>query len=103
MKSINATEFRQWQSSGKDFQLIDIREEHEIFEGELNGVKIPMGDIIDRVNELRRDCPVVIHCRSGRRSAAVIHSLEMKFQLDNLYSLEGGYLACMEIDGSHEG
>ena len=100
MKSISATEFRQWQSSGKDFQLIDIREEHEIFEGELNGVKIPMGEIIARVSELRTDCPVVLHCRSGRRSAAVVHSLEKKFQFDNLYSLDGGYLACLEINGT---
>jgi rhodanese-related sulfurtransferase len=96
MKHISAAEFRQWQSSGKNFQLIDIREEHEIFEGDLNGIKIPMGEIIERVDELRKDCPVVIHCRSGRRSAAVIHALEKKFHLDNLYTLDGGYLACVE-------
>lgn len=96
MKSISATEFRQWKAEGKNFQLIDIREEHEIFEGHLGGVVIPMGEIIDRVSELRKDCPVVIHCRSGRRSAAVIHALEKKFQLPNLYTLEGGYLGACE-------
>jgi rhodanese-related sulfurtransferase len=93
MKSINAAELNQWLNGGKDFQLIDIREEHEIFEGHLHGIQIPMGEIIARVGELRQDCPVVIHCRSGRRSAAVIYTLEKKFRLDNLFTLEGGFLA----------
>jgi rhodanese-related sulfurtransferase len=96
MKSISATELREWQSTGKNFQLIDIREEHEILEGHIQGQSIPMGDILARVSELRQDCPVVIHCRSGKRSAAVIHALEKKFQLANLYTLEGGYLAFIE-------
>ncbi|MBK9289686.1 MAG: rhodanese-like domain-containing protein [Flavobacteriales bacterium] len=33
---------------------------------------IPMGEVVDRVGELRRDIPVVLHCRSGARSVAVI-------------------------------
>lgn len=98
MKSISARDLQQWRSQGKEFQLVDIREEHEIYEGHLNGIKIPMGEILNRVNELRKDCPVVIHCRSGRRSAAVIYALEKKFQLDNLYTLEGGFLGCIEAD-----
>jgi rhodanese-related sulfurtransferase len=101
MKSISAIELKDWKNSGKNFQLIDIREQHERLEGHLDGISIPMDCIIDRVTELRKDCPVVIHCRSGKRSAAVVYSLEKKFQLENLYSLEGGYMAYADMDQAH--
>jgi sulfur-carrier protein adenylyltransferase/sulfurtransferase len=44
---------------------------------------------------------VVIHCRSGKRSADAIRALEEKFGYDNLYNLKGGILAYADqIDNS---
>lgn len=84
-----------------DLQIIDIREEHELMICSIKGIHIPMGEIMDRRNELRRDCPVVIHCRSGKRSAAVVHLLERKHHFTNVFTLQGGIMAwAEEIDPS---
>lgn len=46
-----------------------------------------------------KDKPVVIHCRSGARSASVINALETQYGFTNLFNLKGGILAwAMEID-----
>ena len=85
--------------SKADFQLIDVREEHEFDEMNLGGELIPMGEIMDKVEEIAKDKQVVIHCRSGKRSATVINALENKYDLKNLYNLKGGILAYIEEIG----
>ncbi|NNE55317.1 MAG: rhodanese-like domain-containing protein, partial [Flavobacteriales bacterium] len=92
MNAITASELKAKMDAGEDLQLIDIREEHEIQICSIGGQSIPMAEILTRADDLRRDCPVVIHCRSGKRSAAVIHMLESRFEFDNLYNLDGGIL-----------
>ena len=103
MKEIGVTELKSWRESGKDFQLVDIREDYEYQAGNLGGQHIPMGSILERVEELRRDVPVVLQCRSGGRSAAVVTALESRFGMDNLYNLLGGARAwAEEVDPSME-
>lgn len=102
MKEITVQELKAKKESGEDFQLIDVREpyEHEI--AEIGGILIPMGEILENVNQIRTDVPVIVHCRSGKRSAAVINELE-KQGFDNLYNLDGGILAWAdEIDPAVE-
>jgi sulfur-carrier protein adenylyltransferase/sulfurtransferase len=101
MKSISAKELSEWKKSGKPHQLIDVRESYEVDTCSINGINIPMEEIIHRAEEINREIPVVIHCKSGKRSAAVIHTLEQKFNLSNLYTLEGGIIAWIdEVDHS---
>ena len=53
--------------------------------------------------EISKDKPVYVHCRSGKRSAAVIDSLERGHGFDNLHNLTGGILAyASEVDTSLE-
>jgi adenylyltransferase/sulfurtransferase len=54
---------------------------------------IPLGVIADNVSRIARDKKVVVHCRSGARSATAIRELESKFGFENLYNLKGGILA----------
>jgi adenylyltransferase/sulfurtransferase len=82
-----------------DFQLIDVREQYEFDEANLNGELIPMGEVIDRVEEISKDKQVIVHCRSGKRSATVINALENQFGFTNLYNLKGGILAYIEEVG----
>lgn len=77
----------------EDFQLIDVREEHEFEICNLNGQLIPMNTIPDNVDKIAKDKPVVIHCRSGARSGNVVNYLQSNFGFTNLYNLEGGILA----------
>lgn len=99
MKEITATELKQLIDSKADFQLIDVREPHEFDEVNLNGTLIPMGEAMERANEISKDKQVVVHCRSGKRSATVINALENQFGYDNLYNLKGGILAYIDEVG----
>ena len=99
MKEISVTELKNLVDTKADFQLIDVREEHEFEEANLNGELIPMGEVLDRVNEISKDKQVVVHCRSGKRSATIIGALESQHGFTNLYNLKGGILAYIEEIG----
>lgn len=93
MKEITALELHQLLKSGEEYQLIDVREQHEFEIAEMGGTLIPMGQIAERIDEINKDKKVIIHCRSGARSGQVIQYLEQNHQFDNLYNLKGGILA----------
>lgn len=92
VKEITVEELSQWKATKKDFQLIDVREAYEFDIANLEGELIPLGEITDHVNDIRSDVDVVVHCRSGKRSADAIVQLE-KLGFKNLYNLKGGILA----------
>ncbi len=103
MKEKTVTELKTWKDDGTPFQLIDVREPHEFEICNLDGELIPLGSLLQEVDKIRKDVPVIIHCRSGSRSAAAINELEKRFGFDNLYNLKGGIMAySKEIDPSLE-
>ena len=56
-----------------DTVLIDVRTAEEFAEGALPGaVRIETPDLVARIHEVapEKDTPVVLYCRSGRRSSA---------------------------------
>ena len=93
MKTITPTELKKLIDDKADFQLIDVREESEFEEMNINGHLIPMGEVMDRADEISKTKQVVVHCRSGKRSASVISVLESQLGYTNLYNLEGGIMA----------
>ena len=99
MKEITAIELKQLMNEKKDFQLIDVREEYEFDEANMNGELIPMGEVMDNLDKISKDKQVIIHCRSGKRSATVINALESQHGYTNLYNLKGGILAYIEEVG----
>jgi adenylyltransferase/sulfurtransferase len=99
MKSKTVTELKQMIDNKEDFQLVDVREDHEFEVCNLGGLLIPMNTVPDNVDKIVKDKPVVVHCRSGKRSANVINYLKTNHGYTNLYNLEGGILAWAdEID-----
>ena len=96
MKEITPAELKQLIKDKKDFQLIDVREEYEFDEANINGELIPMGEVLDNIDKISKDKQVVIHCRSGKRSATVINALENQHCFTNLHNLKGGILAYLE-------
>lgn len=100
MKEITVSELKKLKDSKADFQLIDIREEHEVEIAEIGGEHIPMGDVMDNLNKISKDKQVIIHCRSGARSGAICNALEAE-GYTNVYNLKGGIIAwANEIDPS---
>ena len=92
MKEISTLELENWISNGEDFQIIDVRETSEYEQINIGAHLIPLGEVIARNHEIEREKKVVIHCRSGARSAKAIRQLE-EIGFDNLYNLKGGILA----------
>jgi sulfur-carrier protein adenylyltransferase/sulfurtransferase len=91
--TITASELKALMDRKADFQLIDVREEYEYEEGNLGGVNIPLGTIADEWERINQEGLVVIHCRSGARSAQAIKWLETEMGFRNLVNLGGGILA----------
>ncbi|WP_299252749.1 rhodanese-like domain-containing protein [uncultured Cytophaga sp.] len=99
MKEISVTELKALIDSGADIQLIDVREPAEFESAQIGGELIPLGTIPQNVDKISKDKQVIVHCRSGKRSANAITFLESNFGYENLYNLEGGIIAWRdEID-----
>lgn len=103
MNSITVTELKTLIDNKEDFQLVDVRETYEYENANIDALLIPLGEIPARHEEILKDKKVVVHCRSGVRSANAIVFLEQNFGYTNLYNLEGGIMAwAREIDNSLE-
>jgi sulfur-carrier protein adenylyltransferase/sulfurtransferase len=99
MQEITAAELKALMDKKTNIQLIDVREPHEYEEVNLNGELIPMGDVIDNLDKISKDKKVVVYCRSGKRSAAVIQALESQHGFTNLLNLKGGILSYIDEVG----
>jgi rhodanese-related sulfurtransferase len=98
MKEISVQELKEKLDSGEDFQLIDVREDFEYETSNIGGQLIPLGGILIEADKIDKNKPVVVMCRSGKRSAAAIMQLEQQ-GYTNLSNLKGGILAWQaEID-----
>ena len=101
MQEVTVQQLKSMMDNKEDFQLIDVREEYEKDICEIGAELIPMGEVADNIAKISKDKKVVVHCRSGKRSASIIHMLEQEHGFKNLYNLKGGILAWAdEIDTS---
>jgi hydroxyacylglutathione hydrolase len=74
-----------------DVAVLDVRGRAEWEVGHLPGVEnIPVGYLADRLDEIPRDKPLVVHCQSGARSAIAASLLRSK-GFENVINLGGGY------------
>ena len=92
IQEITATELKARQDKGDKLFILDVREPHEYQICNLNGKLIPLGELTRRVNELDSSVEMVVHCRSGKRSADAIHFLQTA-GFKKLLNLKGGVLA----------
>jgi sulfur-carrier protein adenylyltransferase/sulfurtransferase len=81
--------------------LIDVREPFEADIARIPGARlIPLGQLQNRMNEIDRHADVVVHCRSGQRSAKAARWLE-EGGFERVRNLRGGILAWAdEVDPS---
>ncbi len=72
--------------------IVDVREEDEFAQGHLiNAINIPLSELRDRVDEIPKDVPVYLHCRSGQRSYNAALALQGR-GYDNVFNMSGSYL-----------
>ena len=100
IKEITVTELNQCLKDQKDFQLIDVREAHEKEIADIGGELIPLSTIPGSLNKFREK-PVVIYCRSGKRSADATQYVQQNLKRNDIYNLKGGILAWSdEVDST---
>jgi sulfur-carrier protein adenylyltransferase/sulfurtransferase len=74
---ISVEELKVARDSKDDFILVDVREPHEIAISSFpESVKIPLGALPQRVHELSTADDIVVHCKSGARSAKAVRFLQ---------------------------
>lgn len=72
--------------------LLDVREHDEIIEVSIDGViVIPLGELSEKLNALPINKPIVILCRSGRRSALAVSILNDS-DITQAASMRGGII-----------
>ena len=102
MEEITATELKQRLDQGDDIQIIDVREPHEYEIGAIpNSKLIPLGQVLNRMNEIDPGRETVMHCKMGGRSAKAIEALQRAGFSGHLINLKGGITAWSnEVDPS---
>ncbi len=89
-KQVRVSEVRELVEN--DAFIIDVREKNEYEQGHLiNSVNIPMSEFRNRLDEIPKDKPVYLHCRSSQRSYNVIRALQT-LGYSNVYNISGSYL-----------
>lgn len=103
MKEVTVQELKEMMDNNEDVQIIDVREPYEYDIANIDAELIPLNEIPFSEDKISKEKKVVVHCRSGKRSAQAIKMLEQKYGYENLYNLQGGILAWAdEIDPEME-
>jgi adenylyltransferase/sulfurtransferase len=97
---IQPEELKRRLDAGEDIYVLDVREPHEYQICNLGGHLIPLGDLPKRVHELDSSREIVVHCKSGGRSAKAVEFLRQS-GFKRASNLTGGILAwATKIDPS---
>ena len=103
INAISAAELQQQLESEHAPFLLDVREPDEFHKKHLVGATLlPLGSLAKGVNSIPRHHPVVVYCRSGRRSTQAIERLQIEFGFANLLNLDGGMEAWEELGVSEQ-
>ncbi len=89
---ISPAELKARLDNGDNLFILDVRETHEWDISNLAhlGAKlIPKGEVVERMGELDTAREMIIQCRSGARSAAIIRELR-KHGFKKMWNLDGG-------------
>jgi adenylyltransferase/sulfurtransferase len=95
---VTATQLKRRLDNGDAITIIDVRETHEwdiANLGPQGALLIPLGDLTDRMGEVELTGDIVVHCRSGARSAKALRQLQAA-GIERVYNLKGGILAWSE-------
>lgn len=87
MRNLNLQQFK---SEYQGHRLVDVRETQEFKQGHIAGaVNIPLSQIERRLNEIPKDKPVYLYCRSGMRSKQAAKLLS-RHGYNEISQLNGG-------------
>ncbi|MDX5348561.1 MAG: rhodanese-like domain-containing protein [Hymenobacteraceae bacterium] len=94
MNDITPSELKSRLKNNEKPVIIDVREEWEHQEESIPGAQnIPLGTLADKMDDLEehKEQEIIVHCRSGARSAAAKTFL-MQHGFLNVRNLQGGIM-----------
>src|SRR5579884_1821295 len=95
-EEITVRELKERMDRGEALTIIDVREPHEYAIARIPGTRlIPLGQVAERAVELDPNAEIILHCRSGKRSAGALNQLKAR-GFKRLKNLKGGILAWSE-------
>ncbi len=102
MEEITPAELKQRLDNGDDIQIVDVREDNEVAFCRIpDSIHIPLGQVLNRMNEIDPSRETVVHCKMGGRSARAIDALQRSGYQGKLMNLTDGILRWSdEVDPS---
>ncbi len=94
VKNITPTELQQKVDSKQPVLILDVRQPQEYsYDGHIKGSRLmPLGSLRNRLEELPRDIPIVVVCRSGARSRTACEMLQNQ-GFEDVSNMGGGMIA----------
>jgi rhodanese-related sulfurtransferase len=94
MQDITVEELKQRMDNNEELHIIDVRENWEYEEFNIGAKLVPLGELQGAVDDLDSwiETEVIVHCKSGGRSAAAKDFL-VKQGFKNVRNLLGGMMA----------
>ena len=106
MKTVSAQELKK-RLDGGEVAVVDVREPAEYRAQHIGGSQLLPLSQVSRAKLASDNQPIVLVCRSGRRSANALEKLRAEDDSLEMYNLEGGMLAWVEagydvIESGHQ-
>jgi adenylyltransferase/sulfurtransferase len=95
-EEMTVSELKARMDRGERLTVIDVREPHEYAIARIPGTKlIPLAQVEERAADLNPNDEIILHCRTGKRSADALNRLKAK-GFRHLKNLKGGIAAWSE-------
>jgi phage shock protein E len=94
VKNINPTQVQEKLDNNESALILDVRQPVEYArDGHITGSRLmPLGNLLDRLNELPTDTPIICVCRSGARSRTACEQLS-RHGFSDVTNMGGGMIA----------
>jgi rhodanese-related sulfurtransferase len=97
IQQINPRELKERLDSGQVGLLLDVRDDWEYSMAAIEGAThIPLGELVDRLQELAFEDDIVVYCHFGQRSYQAGQILK-EAGFNNVYNLAGGIDAWSQL------
>ncbi|EPR69192.1 rhodanese-like domain-containing protein [Cyclobacterium qasimii] len=99
MEDIDVEELKERLDNKEQFVFLDVRETYEYEEDNLGAKNIPLAQLPNSLSELElnKEDEIIVHCRSGARSANAKAFLESK-GYTKVRNVLGGIMAYRELE-----
>lgn len=73
-----------------EYLIVDVREKEEYALFNIGGINIPLSELENKLSQIPKEKPVVVHCQGGSRSRKAIQILKKNHGFRNLINLSNG-------------